>query len=159
MARTHLSTLFLTSFSFLYTLAYSTPPAHTVVPSPAGTLFPFETHQLSPTILAALSFNPLTAPYAHLYAFDTNTSTPTYPKEFCKTFPGDTNWPSQASWDEFNKLLDGVLIPTVPLAAPCYTTQWGEMDTKRCSELTGRYGTARIQFVLLSSSNLQSGEG
>ena len=150
MAQIHFPTLLLTTFSFFSTITCSTPLAHTVVSNTTGALFPFETHQLPPNILTNLSSNPSTAPYAHLYAFNTNTSTLTYPKEFCKTFPGDANWPSQESWNLFNKLSDGALIPTIPLAAPCYDTQWGARDTRRCEEVTGRYGTAWIQFVTLS---------
>lgn len=38
----------------------------------------------------------------------------------CRVFPGDEAWPSQETWDTFGKLLGGVLIKTVPIAALCY---------------------------------------
>lgn len=147
MPRTHHSSLTIIAFPFLFPLVHTQPSL-----SPA--LFPFETIQLTPTLLSNLSTNPETAPYAHLYSFDT-TSFPnpnmTHGKGFCKTYLGDANWPSQHSWDVFNNLLDGALIPTVPLAAPCFDSEWGKKDEKRCEDITAKFGTPYLQYVPASN--------
>lgn len=41
------------------------------------------------------------------------------PKD-CRCFPGDTCWPTLSDWDRLNETLDGKLVATVPLAAPCH---------------------------------------
>ncbi|KAF2746026.1 isoamyl alcohol oxidase-like protein [Sporormia fimetaria CBS 119925] len=56
----------------------------------------------------------------------------------CKVFPGDKDWPSDKEWEKFNKQVDGALIPTVPLAAPCYKN-WGVYDQAKCAEITARF--------------------
>ncbi|GAB1319752.1 hypothetical protein MFIFM68171_09962 [Madurella fahalii] len=52
----------------------------------------------------------------------------------CKAFPGDASWPSQSVWDSFNTTLDGALIKTVPLAAPCYSN-WPQYDPVACQHV------------------------
>jgi hypothetical protein len=53
----------------------------------------------------------------------------------CKLMPGDAEWPSDASWREFNSTLGGTLIKGVPSAAVCYP-DWPEYDQAKCTEVT-----------------------
>jgi hypothetical protein len=55
-----------------------------------------------------------------LFGFGSDVGKPAPATPSCKVFPGDSSWPSQTVWDRFNTTLGGVLIKTVPLAAPCY---------------------------------------
>ncbi|KAI0101445.1 FAD/FMN-containing isoamyl alcohol oxidase MreA [Hypoxylon sp. NC0597] len=51
-----------------------------------------------------------------------NTTTPAG----CRSIPGDSSWPSQAKWDALNKTVGGNLVSTIPIAAPCHETLFGE---------------------------------
>ncbi|KAJ5759085.1 hypothetical protein N7520_006241 [Penicillium odoratum] len=42
----------------------------------------------------------------------------------CRCFPGDSCWPSESAWTEFNKTIDGRLISTVPLGTPCHVPNY-----------------------------------
>ncbi|KAI0758134.1 FAD/FMN-containing isoamyl alcohol oxidase MreA [Fomes fomentarius] len=53
------------------------------------------------------------------------------PKD-CRCFPGDTCWPTLSEWDRLNETLDGKLVATVPLAAPCHDPIH---NTTRCQVL------------------------
>ncbi|KAI1451037.1 FAD binding domain-containing protein [Annulohypoxylon stygium] len=39
---------------------------------------------------------------------------------FCRVIAGDAEWPTQDEWNSLNKTVDGRLIATIPLAAPCH---------------------------------------
>ncbi|KAF1993794.1 FAD/FMN-containing isoamyl alcohol oxidase-like protein MreA [Amniculicola lignicola CBS 123094] len=74
-----------------------------------------------------------------LVAFDNsavNSNATLQPKGYCKVFPGDADWPSDDTWGRLNGLLGGALIPTVPLAAPCYQN-WGVYDKEKCAVIAG----------------------
>ncbi|RDA92316.1 hypothetical protein CP533_3265 [Ophiocordyceps camponoti-saundersi (nom. inval.)] len=86
-------------------------------------LFDYETKHLEHTCLE----------YGRLLAFDTEGPTP-LPRE-CKPGPGDAGWPSRVTWAALNRTLDGALIRTVPLAAPCYKS-WGVYDAEKCHSVT-----------------------
>lgn len=62
----------------------------------------------------------------------------------CKRFPGDQDWPSDETWNRFNELVDGALIPTVPLAAPCYNN-WGVYDAAKCADIAKRFTDPYLQ--------------
>ncbi|OTB02672.1 hypothetical protein M426DRAFT_322434 [Hypoxylon sp. CI-4A] len=47
----------------------------------------------------------------------------------CRTIPGDLSWPSEADWNSLNKTVDGKLIATIPIAAPCHHSAPGNPDT------------------------------
>ncbi|KAK8046239.1 hypothetical protein PG996_014303 [Apiospora saccharicola] len=49
----------------------------------------------------------------------------------CRTFPGDSSWPSESEWSDLNDQLNGSLIQTVPVAAPCYK-DWGVYNKEQC---------------------------
>ncbi|CAG9982815.1 unnamed protein product [Clonostachys byssicola] len=38
----------------------------------------------------------------------------------CRTIPGDAAWPTKNDWDAFNKTVDGKLVSSIPIAAPCH---------------------------------------
>ncbi|RYP14120.1 hypothetical protein DL767_010428 [Monosporascus sp. MG133] len=97
--------------------------------------FDYETVQLTDEVLRSIGQSEPVANYAHLFAFD---SGPTLPSGACRTFPGDAEWPSALEWDAFNALLGGALIPTVPLAAPCYGN-WGVYDSARCAAVARNF--------------------
>ncbi|KAF2179656.1 FAD-binding domain-containing protein [Zopfia rhizophila CBS 207.26] len=152
MAPAFSSILIATELLFLFALAQgqASPrqpiqPASTVVPnnSPAGApLFKGETIQLTDRVVESLANAPSTAEYADLFAFDDGSGlNSTRRKGFCKTYPGDQNWPSDRAWHVFDSLLDGALIPTVPLAAPCYNSKWGPMDPQKCGHITARFNS------------------
>ncbi|KAI0436258.1 FAD-binding domain-containing protein [Xylaria telfairii] len=47
----------------------------------------------------------------------------------CRTIPGDSSWPVDSIWIELNGTLNGRLIATVPIAAPCHKSVSGEPNT------------------------------
>ena len=53
----------------------------------------------------------------------------------CHCFPGDSCWPSTADWDKFNATVSGRLIKTVPLAAPCHKSSFGDYDAGKCEQI------------------------
>lgn len=61
----------------------------------------------------------------------------------CKTFPGDSNWPSSERWDAFNASLGGALVRGVPPAAACYEGRYE--DAVRCEIV--RQGSRSSNFV------------
>jgi hypothetical protein len=72
----------------------------------------------------------------------------------CKVFPGDRDWPSEKLWRSLDGFLgaDGKstarkLIPTVPIAAPCYDTEWGKKDPATCANIAGNFTNAALQYV------------
>ncbi|KAI1107967.1 FAD-binding domain-containing protein [Jackrogersella minutella] len=38
----------------------------------------------------------------------------------CRSIPGDDSWPTPEDWDSLNDTVEGRLIATVPIAAPCH---------------------------------------
>lgn len=65
--------------------------------------------------------------------------------EGCKVFPGDAEWPSGQTWSLFNKTLDGSVIQTVLLAAPCYAS-WSEYDPGECEAITSAWNDSSLQY-------------
>ncbi|KAI1826932.1 FAD-binding domain-containing protein [Xylaria intraflava] len=57
----------------------------------------------------------------------------------CRFIPGDSSWPSEAAWAELNGTVDGRLIATVPIAAPCHKSVFGQpnplFDEDKCASL------------------------
>lgn len=105
-------------------------PAATFVPatSPAGApLQEAERLQLTEAVIERLATEEGVSEYAEYFAFDDSTAASDVriqraASASCKTFPGDSEWPQESVWDIFNVLLGGALIPTKPIAAPCYDT-------------------------------------
>ncbi|QKX62345.1 uncharacterized protein TRUGW13939_09504 [Talaromyces rugulosus] len=55
----------------------------------------------------------------------------------CRKLPGDSDWPSDASWDSLNRTVGGRLIKGVPVAQSCYGPQADEIT---CSTLQNNWG-------------------
>lgn len=62
----------------------------------------------------------------------------------CKVFPGESAWPSDTAWAQFNEALgQDALIKTVPLASPCYS---GPLyDAAKCEALTADWTSSFLQ--------------
>lgn len=65
----------------------------------------------------------------------------TLPK-LCRNFPGDPWWPSKLEWDLFNMTVNGNLIKTVPLGAPCHGDTYNEAA---CKNLQAEWQFEKIQ--------------
>jgi len=119
-------------------------PAFTTISPPSSKseapLFPYELVQLTGSVLTEL-----TPEDARLISF-ADPSVVDKPTANCKVFPGDKDWPDAAIWTKFNRLADGALIKTVPLAAPCYK-DWPEFDEELCEEITKNWGDPHLQCV------------
>ncbi|CAG8290270.1 unnamed protein product [Penicillium olsonii] len=101
----------------------------------AAPLFEYEKVQLTEQTLAKLGRA------QSLFGFGNMTNTTQ--SGTCKVFPGDRQWPSQASWAALNKAVDGALIETVPLAASCYSS-WPQYDSELCKEITDKWTDSHI---------------
>lgn len=97
-----------------------------------------ERYQLTDDVVDRMLSDEITAGYASYFAFedilDSNErgDSATTP---CKSFPGDSDWPTDDVWDTFNQLLGRALIPTKPLGAPCYDSEWGAKDEVECANI------------------------
>lgn len=62
----------------------------------------------------------------------------------CKVAPGDSAWPSDATWAKFGEAVGtDALIKTVPLASPCYS---GDLyDAAKCEALTTNWTNSFLQ--------------
>ncbi|KAH6844564.1 hypothetical protein B0I37DRAFT_398218 [Chaetomium sp. MPI-CAGE-AT-0009] len=96
-------------------------------------LFEYETRSLTEAGLEELLAENGVTGHASLFAFDDGVETDSGPSgPACKAFPGDAEWPSQGIWQNFDDLLGGALIETVPIAAPCYQNM-GVYNAERCA--------------------------
>lgn len=97
-----------------------------------------ETLQLTDEVIDRIASNHGTADYASYFAFDNSTVVNTANRRAtaaCKAFPGDPEWPLDIIWDIFDALLGKALIPTKPLGAPCYDSEWGPRDDAECANI------------------------
>ncbi|KAK2002344.1 FAD binding domain-containing protein [Colletotrichum falcatum] len=69
----------------------------------------------------------------------------------CRCFPGDTCWPTAASWDAFNQTVGGRLIATVPIGAPCHDSSFGAYDEAKCTALQNVWSKAETHIQTSSS--------
>jgi hypothetical protein len=117
----------------------SVPPA-----SAAGIdLFDFEAIQLTDAGLQRLVDSTPDADILALFGFD-NASAPKGRNETCKTFPGDAHYPDGKTWSMLNKVLGDALIPTIPIAAPCYASS-GVYSASKCANVETRFTTSELQ--------------
>lgn len=61
----------------------------------------------------------------------------------CKTYPGDTDWPSEVQWQDFNATLEGALIKPTPISAPCYAGP--QYDALSCARIQQQWANSSIQ--------------
>jgi hypothetical protein len=74
----------------------------------------------------------------------------------CRNLPGDESWPAPQAWARLNASVDGRLIATVPLAAPCHQGALYDADT--CRSIQEGWSDPEPQYVTISlaSSSAQS---
>ena len=109
--------------------------------------FDYETIQLTEEVLNRIKEEDATRSYASFYTDGSSSigrNDPSLGPGACKTFPGDENWPAAADWGVFNDLLGGALIPTIPIAAPCYKN-WGLYNSTRCAEIVANFHNPYVQ--------------
>ncbi|KAI0155193.1 FAD binding domain-containing protein [Xylariaceae sp. FL1272] len=119
--------------------ASTVAPAYAVINASSSnataTLFPGETKQLTPAVLANLTRLSLT----NVVLFDfPNPKAPVKSNWTCKTFPGDVLFPGTVTNAVFNLLLGGSLIQTIPFAAPCFD-DYGVQDPAKCSFINNNW--------------------
>ncbi|OCL12223.1 FAD binding domain-containing protein [Glonium stellatum] len=83
--------------------------------------FPYESIQLTETDVQNHSE----------IAFPDQFHGPSFSNASCKTYAGDTNWPSPEKWEAFNATLGGALIKPVPLGLVCYSGP--TYDAQKCA--------------------------
>jgi hypothetical protein len=122
-------------------LTLSTASSQTIVPRDGVAniqLFDWETKQLTNEEINGIIQNQHTAHLADIIDSNNTGIEPNFTT--CKTFPGDTEWPGKSVWDDFNGLLGGSLIETVPIASLCYSTkEWGPKNIARCNVVTSSF--------------------
>lgn len=67
----------------------------------------------------------------------------------CRCFPGDACWPSTEAWEAFNRTVDGKLVKTVPLAAPCHDSRFGAYNATECNELQEAWTLPETQWAMI----------
>ena len=76
--------------------------------------------------------------------------------ENCRCFPGDFCWPSQLTWQQLNTSVNGRLVATVPLGAPCHDPVYNATECKSLQtnwlEPKQQLGYSPWTIVLHSSS-------
>ena len=59
-------------------------------------------------------------------------------KNGCRVIPSDPQWPSPQQWAELNKTVNGRLVATIPIGAPCYKSTYdvitGQYDLSTYNE-------------------------
>jgi hypothetical protein len=123
------------------------PAAETIAATPVGgaPLANAEKLQLTETVLERIKSENATAEIAALFDFQSNQTLSERGRAECKTYPGDDSWPEEWVWDIFNLLLGNALIPTVPIAAPCYDSKWGKKDQAKCNAIVSAFTTSSTQ--------------
>ncbi|KAF2179737.1 FAD-binding domain-containing protein [Zopfia rhizophila CBS 207.26] len=104
-------------------------------------LFDYETTQLTDEVLQQLAESNSTAEYANLVSFDNGSEDSdalARRSGSCKSFPGDASWPKEMVWNIFDFLTGGALIPTIPIAAPCYKN-WNNYDAGKCASIISKF--------------------
>ncbi|KAL4862388.1 hypothetical protein BDV12DRAFT_207283 [Aspergillus spectabilis] len=66
----------------------------------------------------------------------------------CRCMPGDTCWPSHATWSRFNQSIDGRLIATVPLGTPCHGSAYNAAE---CDALRAEWTLPELHYETSSS--------
>lgn len=66
--------------------------------------------------------------------------------ESCKTYPGNSLYPSAIIWNVLDLLLGGSLIKNVPLPSVCYDT-WGKYDAAQCQYITDQWANVSLHIA------------
>ncbi|RYN57181.1 hypothetical protein AA0114_g2386 [Alternaria tenuissima] len=86
------------------------------VPADAKSLFQFASHNIASDVV-----------------LDTDS---TFNGRECKVFPGDEDWPAEASWSALNDVTNGALMKPLPQAHICYNSTLGGIDRSACDAMT-----------------------
>ncbi|KAH9897401.1 hypothetical protein F4778DRAFT_232684 [Xylariomycetidae sp. FL2044] len=70
---------------------------------------------------------------------------------FCRCFPGDTCWPSESDWAEFNRTVEGRLVATIPVASVCHDNPWVPYDAEACAHLQSVWDVPETHYETSSS--------
>lgn len=62
----------------------------------------------------------------------------------CRCLPGDSCWPSPATWSQFNASISGRLIATIPLGVPCHGANF---DETQCGRIRDEWNRPEIQYM------------
>ncbi|KAF2641400.1 FAD-binding domain-containing protein [Massarina eburnea CBS 473.64] len=125
-------------------------PAATAVAETEAAGAPLQTaeiQQLTDGVVDRIRSDESTAEYAQYFAFEDSpisTQGRRRASPSCKTFPGDSNWPIDIVWDIFDLLLGKALIPTKPVGAPCYDSQWGKKNATKCASIVNNSTNANF---------------
>ncbi|PVI01102.1 FAD binding domain-containing protein [Periconia macrospinosa] len=125
-------------------------PAATAVSQTEAAGAPLQTAeslQLTDEVVDRIVSDNATSEYAAYFAFEdspVSLENRRRTTQSCKTFPGDWNWPADIIWDIFDLLLGKALIPTKPLGAPCYDSQWGKKDATKCANIVSNMTSANF---------------
>lgn len=69
----------------------------------------------------------------------------------CLCFPGDTCWPEEQDWNEFNATLGGRLIATIPIASACHDSSFMPYNAEACAELRSAWNNPSTHYETSSS--------
>ncbi|ROW09306.1 hypothetical protein VPNG_05833 [Cytospora leucostoma] len=121
----------------------SLAPAVTQVADTAG-LSQAESLQLTDQVLGNVDSQLVAAGLGNISSiFDfgnNNTAVTKRSSSQCKTYAGDSSWPSDTVWQAFDSLLGNALLQAPPLASPCYTN-WDNYDSDLCTNITNNWHT------------------
>ncbi len=105
---------------------------------------PFESSQLTREVIANLTEYNL----SDVELFDFQNATEALEKRkdrFCKTFPGDSSWPSEELWELLNLLSGSTVTEGQPPAAVCYA-DWPQFyDEAKCDNVSAKWSTPQYQ--------------
>lgn len=74
----------------------------------------------------------------------------------CKCIPGDPCWPLPSTWAGFNQSLNGRLIATVPLGAPCHDPVYNDAACKSLQQNWQEPVTQRVQVFTYCSVSVNA---
>ncbi|KAH8682580.1 hypothetical protein BX600DRAFT_479116 [Xylariales sp. PMI_506] len=82
--------------------------------------------------------------YSTLFSFaDNDTSAAKRSTAACKTYAGDSDWPSELLWGLFDVLLGNALLQVAPIASPCYSN-WDNYDADECDFITSNFTDSNL---------------
>lgn len=114
-------------------------------------LFSNEAIQLTNSILAELKNHNRLAQYAPLFAFGNDSNSNEESSEGardCRTYPGDSLWPSADLWNVYDDVLGNALSPIIPIASPCYRDSvYDNYDASLCASITEGWVEESTQLV------------
>ena len=104
-------------------------------------LFPYERKQLTDQGFQDLYGSSATSELTRLLDFDdgSDKTGKRLQSGECREFPGSPSWPSQSAWAILNTALQGALIPTTPLAAPCFRGWASVYNEGKCTAIKNTF--------------------